>query len=66
VSIVCPTLDDSPLCGVGIFPGTIDEVRALVEADPAVQASVFTYRLHPARSFPGDSLPADSPRRWSG
>ena len=57
LSIVCPILDDSPLCGVGIFPGTVHEVRTVMEGDPAVQAGVFTYRLHPTRSFPGDALP---------
>jgi hypothetical protein len=38
LSIVCPILDDSPLCGVGIFPGTVDEVRTVIEGDPAVRA----------------------------
>ena len=56
LNIVCPITDDSPLCGVGIFNGTLDEVRELMDNDPGVQAGVFTYRLHPARSFPGDSL----------
>jgi hypothetical protein len=56
LSIVCPIMDDSPLCGVAVYAGTIDEVRTIVEGDPGVQAGVFTYELHPARSFPGDSL----------
>jgi hypothetical protein len=57
LSIVCPVTDDTPLCGVGIFPGTVEEVDALMRDDPGVRASVFTYELHPARSFPGDALP---------
>jgi hypothetical protein len=58
LNIVCPIMDDSPLCGVGIFNGSLDEVRAVMEGDPGVQAGVFTYQLHPSRSFPGDALPA--------
>lgn len=56
LNIVCPIADDSPLCGMGIFSGTPDEVRRLMDDDPGVRAGVFTYRVHPARSFPGDSL----------
>jgi len=25
--------------------------------DPGLQAGIFTYEIHPCRSFPGDSLP---------
>lgn len=56
LNVVCPVRDDSPLCGVGIFPGTADEVRRLMDYDPGVRAGVFTYRIHPTRSFPGDAL----------
>jgi cytochrome c556 len=56
LNIVCPITDDSPLCGVGIFPGTADDVRRIMDEDPGVRAGVFTYRVHPTRSFPGDSL----------
>ncbi len=55
--IVCPVTDDSGLCGVGIFSSTVDETRRLMEADPGVRAGVFTFEVHPARSFPGDALP---------
>ena len=58
LNIVCPITDDSPLCGVGIFAGSADEVRRLMDDDPGVRSGVFTYQIHPARSFPGDSLPA--------
>jgi hypothetical protein len=56
LNIVCPIRDESALCGVAVFSGTPDEVRALMEEDPGVRAGVFTYRIHPSRSFPGDSL----------
>src|SRR5215470_17647030 len=56
LNIVCPITDDSPLCGVSIFSGTPDEVRRLMDDDPGVRAGVFTYRVHTARSFPGDAL----------
>ena len=57
LSIVCPVMDDSELCGVGVFSGTVDETRRLMEEDPGVQAGVFTFEVHPVRSFPGDALP---------
>jgi hypothetical protein len=56
LNIVCPIRDDSPLCGVGIFSGSADDVRRIMDDDPGVRAGVFTYRIHPTRSFPGDSL----------
>ncbi|WP_328525475.1 hypothetical protein [Kribbella sp. NBC_00359] len=56
LNIVCPITDDSPLCGVGIFTGSAYDVRRIMDEDPGVQAGVFTYRVHPTRSFPGDAL----------
>src|SRR5262245_15953897 len=58
LSIVCPVADDSEVCGIGIFDADVDEVRQIMDADPGVQAQVFTYEVHPCRSFPGDALPA--------
>src|SRR5262245_43257053 len=58
LSIVCPVGDGSDVNGVGIFNATADEVRAIMDEDPGVQAGVFVYELHPCRGFPGDSLPA--------
>lgn len=58
LSIVCPVRDDTDLCGVGIFNASIEETAKLMDADPGVQAGVFTYEVHPVRSFPGDALPA--------
>jgi hypothetical protein len=58
LAIVCPVLDDSDVCGIGIFTGTVEETEAIMREDPGVKAGVFTFGVHPVRSFPGDSLPA--------
>ena len=58
LSIVCPVLDDSDLAGIGIFHATAEETKAIMDADPGVQAGLFVYELHPCRGFPGDALPA--------
>jgi hypothetical protein len=58
LSIVCPVGDGSDVAGVGIFHAPLEEVRSILEADPAVEAGVLAYELHPTRGFPGDSLPA--------
>ena len=58
LSIVCPIVDDSGWAGIGIFNATLDEVRRIMDEDPGVQAGVFTYEVHPVRSFAGDCLPA--------
>jgi hypothetical protein len=57
LSIVCPVTDASEWSGVGIFAAPEDEVVRIMDADPGVQAGIFTYELHPVRSFPGDKLP---------
>jgi hypothetical protein len=57
LSIVGPVRDDSPLCGIGIFDGTIEQITEVMNADPGVQAGVFTFEVHPMRSFSGDALP---------
>src|SRR4051812_5025633 len=56
--VVCPVTDDSEWKGVGIFDATVDDVTTIMDADPGVQAGIFTYEVHPVRSFPGDALPA--------
>ncbi len=53
--IVCPVTDNSDVAGVGIFAGT--EVREIMDHDPAVEAGVLAYEIHPVRGFPGDALP---------
>jgi hypothetical protein len=57
LAIVCPVMDESDLCGVGLFATTVEETERLLAGDPAVQAGVFTVEVHPCRSFPGDALP---------
>jgi hypothetical protein len=57
LSIVCPVTDGGDVAGIGIFRARVDEVRAIMEEDPAVRDGTLTYELHPARGFPGDSLP---------
>jgi hypothetical protein len=56
--IVCPILDGSGVTGVGIFDVTPDEVERIMSNDPGVRAGIFTYEIHPGRSFPGSTLPA--------
>ncbi len=58
LSIVCPVTDDSEWSGLGIFDAPIEDVVAIMDGDPGVQAGIFTYEVHPVRSFPGDTLPA--------
>lgn len=57
LSIVCPISDGSDTAGIGIFNASVEEVRKIMDEDPSVQAGIFTYEVHPCRSFPGDSLP---------
>ncbi len=55
--IVCPVRGSDDLNGIGIFNAPADEVRRLMDGDPAVQAGLFTYEVHTVASFPGDRLP---------
>ena len=57
LSIVCPVVDDTDLCGVGIFNASVERTQELMADDPAVLDGVFSYEVHPVRSFPGDALP---------
>ena len=56
--IVCPIADGSGVTGVSVFDAGPDEVDQIMAGDPGVRAGVFTYDIHPSRSFPGSSLPA--------
>jgi hypothetical protein len=56
--IVCPITDGSDVVGVGVFDATPDDVDRIMAQDPGVRAGVFTYDVHPTRSFPGSMLPA--------
>ena len=57
LSIVCPISDGSNVAGVGIVNARVEEVKKIMDEDPAVQAGVLIYETHACRSFPGDSLP---------
>jgi hypothetical protein len=56
LSIVCPVTVESNLSGLGIFNATPEETQKIMDEDPAVQAGIFIYEIHPCRSFPGDCL----------
>ena len=55
--IVCPIGDESDVSGVGIFTSNADETKKILEGDPAIEAGILVYELHPTRTFPGSSLP---------
>jgi hypothetical protein len=57
LSIVCPINDGTELAGISIFDASQDQTERIIRADPAVQARVLMFEIHPARSFPGDCLP---------
>jgi hypothetical protein len=48
--------DDTELCGVAIFNTSVEQTRQLMDEDPGVRAGVFSYEVHPVRSFPADAL----------
>jgi hypothetical protein len=56
--IVCPVADGTDVCGICIFNATPEDADRIMEADPGVQAGLFTYEIHPTRAFPGSRLPA--------
>ncbi len=57
IAILCQVSDGSGISAVVIFNASLDEVKKLMEEDPAVQEGIFTYELHVSNSFPGDLLP---------
>ena len=56
VSIVCPIFGDFDIAGLYIFSVTVDEVKRIMDDDPAVKAGIFQYEIYPCKGFPGDSL----------
>ncbi len=56
LSIVLPVSDDSGLAGFGVFALAVEDVTAVMDADPGVQAGIFSYDVHPVRGFPGSAL----------
>ena len=57
LSIVCPITDDGEYAGIGVFNLSVEETIDVMKQDPAVQAGVLAFEVHPGRSFPGDTLP---------
>ena len=57
LSIVGPIPDEAPLSGLYVFNRATDEVTEIMRGDPAVQAGVFVFEVHPFVSFAGDALP---------
>jgi hypothetical protein len=55
--IVCPVADGSGVTGVGIFAASPEEVERIMSGDPGVKEGLFTYDIHPTRTFPGSALP---------
>ena len=57
LAILCQSSDGSGVSAVNIFNASVDEVKKIMDEDPAVKAGIFTYELHAVRSLPGDVLP---------
>jgi hypothetical protein len=57
LAVVLPVLDDSDMCGIGVFTGSVEETSAVMADDPGVRGGVFTFEVHPVLGFPGDALP---------
>jgi hypothetical protein len=57
LAVVLPIRDETDVHGVAVFDLDVDTTRAVMDADPAVQAGVFAFEVHAARGFPGDRLP---------
>ena len=55
--IACPISDETDVKGVGIFTTNVEETKRIMDEDPGVKAGIFTYEVHPCRSFPGATLP---------
>lgn len=57
LSIVCPVSDETDIKAIGIFNADEEKTRQIMEDDICIKEGVFVFEIHPARSFPGDSLP---------
>ncbi|MGA3112094.1 MAG: hypothetical protein ABSE15_08695 [Candidatus Bathyarchaeia archaeon] len=55
--IVCRISDDGDIPGIAILDASVDEAKKLMDNDPGVKAGIFTYEIHPCKSFPGACLP---------
>jgi hypothetical protein len=61
LAIVCPVADGSEVTGIGVFNASPEETDRIMSRDPGVKVGVFTYEIHPTRSFPGSILPEATP-----
>jgi hypothetical protein len=59
--IICPIGDGSGTVGVSIFDADPGEVDRMMQQDPGVKAGLFTYEIHPTRTFPESKLTGASP-----
>jgi hypothetical protein len=57
LAVVLPVLDDSDVCGIGVFTGSVEDTSAVMADDPGVREGVFSFEVHPVMGFPGDALP---------
>jgi hypothetical protein len=56
--VVCPIADGSGVTGISIFDATPEDVERIMRGDPGVKAGIFTFDIHPTRTFP-DSFAAE-------
>lgn len=56
MNLVGPITDDSDFRGMCILRTDQQEAEQIMAGDPAVQAGIFRFQIHPWRSFPGDAL----------
>ena len=57
LAIVGPLGGGGEFVGLYVFTVSPDEVRAIMEGDPAYLARIFTYEVMEFYGFPGDALP---------
>jgi hypothetical protein len=50
--VVCPIGDGGEATGICVFDTSLEDAERIMSEDPGVKAQVFTYELHPTRSFP--------------
>jgi hypothetical protein len=56
LNLIIALKDEGEIWGLDVFNTGVDETRKIMEGDPAVKAGVMKCEIHPAVSFPGDSL----------
>ena len=52
LKIICPVFENPQLRGLYIFDAGIEQVKEIMEADPAVREGIFEYEVYPCRSLP--------------